>query len=347
MDDNKILSSDIEDNLRFVESLLSDHPEFISDDSVFDKELDNSQKKVAGKVEPFPVLKESKASAPKAAPVPKPEPAPAPKVEPVKKPEPAPAPKAEPAPKPALAPTLVKPAEPQKIKPTKVEPVKEEPKKAESLKVSPVIENKPKSEDKPKSEVKPKKEKKAKEKKEKISYNERPGGIKKIIISIVVCAGLAFGIAFLLNTFVINHTMVSGTSMSPTLEDSDEILIEKVSYISGKPERFDVIVFNYKDDVKYIKRVIGLPGETVQIKSNKIYVNGRAIFDEFGKGKLSNAGIAKDELKLGPDQYFVLGDNRKESKDSRSEDVGLIKKDKIVGKAWLRVLPFKDFETIR
>lgn len=175
---------------------------------------------------------------------------------------------------------------------------------------------------------------------------EEKGSWKAVLVRLGGCIVVAFFVALIITKFVANHTTVEGSSMDPCLQNGDELIVEKISYLIGDPERFDVIVFEQSEGVNYVKRVIGLPGETVQIKNEKIYVNGRAVFDEYRKERMKNAGIAKNEITLGTDEYFVLGDNRNASKDSRDESVGLIKKDKIRGKAWIRVLPYANFGEI-
>lgn len=170
--------------------------------------------------------------------------------------------------------------------------------------------------------------------------------IRRTLISILVCVVIAVAVSILITKFVANRTTVEGGSMEPCLKDGDELIVEKLSYFNGEPERFDVIVFEYSKDVKYIKRIIGLPGETVRIEEGKIYINDRPVFDVHGKGDMTDAGIAENNIALGSDEYFVLGDNRDASKDSRDEDVGLVKADQIVGKAWLRIMPFDSFGII-
>ncbi len=179
------------------------------------------------------------------------------------------------------------------------------------------------------------------------SEEEETGSVKGFLVRLASCVVIAFLVALLITKFVANHTTVEGSSMDPCLQDGDELLVEKISYLVGEPERFDVIVFEQSEDVNYVKRVIGLPGETVQIKDEKIYVNDRAVFDEHRKERMKSAGIAKDKITLGADEYFVLGDNRNASKDSRDETVGLVKKKQIRGKAWIRVLPSEKFGEIQ
>ena len=108
-----------------------------------------------------------------------------------------------------------------------------------------------------------------------------------------------------------------------------------------------MIVFPYSDSVNYIKRIIGLPGERVKIQDGQIYINGSVLEESYGKEKIQDPGVAAKEIQLGTDEYFVLGDNRNASSDSRKEEVGMIKRDKIGGKAWLRFYPFDQFGVIR
>lgn len=176
----------------------------------------------------------------------------------------------------------------------------------------------------------------------------RGKSIAKTLVSILICVAIAVAASILITMFVANHTTVEGGSMEPCLKSEDELIVEKISYLIGEPQRLDVIVFKYNEDTNYIKRIIGLPGESVQIDDEgKIYINDKPIFDEFGNGVIEDAGMAEKKIELGNDEYFVLGDNRNASKDSRDEDVGPVKAEQIVGKAWLRVMPFDDFGMIK
>lgn len=155
-----------------------------------------------------------------------------------------------------------------------------------------------------------------------------------------ICILLAFVIAYFVTNYVGQQTRVDGPSMEDTLHNNDYLLIDKISYRFQAPKRFDIIVFPYEDNVYYIKRIIGLPGERVLIKNNKVYINGCVLNENFGKEEISDPGNAADEILLGDGEYFVLGDNRNNSKDSRRAEVGLISRDKIVGKAFFRIFPF-------
>ena len=165
----------------------------------------------------------------------------------------------------------------------------------------------------------------------------------KGIIALIICVVAALGISFLITKFVAHHTQVEGSSMEESLHDGDEIIVEKISYYFGDPERYDIIVFPFSEDVYYIKQVIGLPGETIQIKNGKVYIDGVQLWEQYGNEDIEDAGLAKEEIVLGKDEYFVLGDNRNSSVDSRKSEVGVVKKKNIVGKAWLRFYPFSDF----
>lgn len=143
-------------------------------------------------------------------------------------------------------------------------------------------------------------------------------------------------------TFVGQQVEVSGQSMENTLQDKNHLILEKVSYRFGDPKRFDIIVFTpYKNNksLYYIKRIIGLPGETVEIKGSDIYINGKVLKEHYGKEPILDGGTAKNAITLGKDEYFVLGDNRNNSKDSRFEEVGLVKRSAIKGRTWIRIWP--------
>lgn len=150
--------------------------------------------------------------------------------------------------------------------------------------------------------------------------------------------------------YVMEKVIVDGSSMENSLYDGEKVLMEKVSRYFKGPERFDVVVFtrNHGTYTKtYIKRVIGLPGETVQIVDNHILINGEVISEDFGKNPMDTAGIAETPVLLGDDEYFVLGDNRRVSIDSRDKSVGAVKLYELDGKVILRIAPFSEFGTVR
>lgn len=162
--------------------------------------------------------------------------------------------------------------------------------------------------------------------------------------------GAVLLLSFLLIHFVAQRTDVNGTSMVPTLEDGDQLIADKVTYRFRDPERFDIIIFPYQyaEKTYFIKRIIGLPGERVRIDElGKIYINGKVLEEHYGLEQMVNPGLAAEEITLGDDEYFVLGDNRNVSEDSRYPDVGNIKRKDIIGRAWLRIYPFSRFGILK
>ena len=176
-----------------------------------------------------------------------------------------------------------------------------------------------------------------------------PGIIREIlgrIFYIIVILVLTYVII----TYVGQRTSVSGSSMETTLSDGDQLLVDKLSYRFQDPKRFDIIVFpyQYEENVYYIKRIIGLPGETVQVKDGYVYINGEKLeSDIYGKEVMQSAGIAAEPITLGDDEYFVLGDNRNNSSDSRDPSVGILKRKDLLGRAWVRIYPFDKVGVIR
>lgn len=161
-------------------------------------------------------------------------------------------------------------------------------------------------------------------------------------------------ITYLVIHFVGQRTIVKGASMEPTLIGKDEydpdkvydnLIVDKITYRFNDPKRFDIIVFPYRySDEKYIKRIIGLPGETVQIDTDgNIYIDGNVLKEGYGREVIQSPGRAIEPITLGDDEYFVLGDNRNNSSDSRATDVGNIRRSEIIGRAWLRIWPLNRF----
>ncbi len=149
-------------------------------------------------------------------------------------------------------------------------------------------------------------------------------------------------------TFAGQRTEVSGSSMETTLSDKDQLIVDKMTYRFRDPKRYDIVVFpyQYQDNTYYIKRIIGLPGETVQILSGMVYIDGMRLDEHYGNEIMENPGIAEEPLTLGEDEYFVLGDNRNNSSDSRASDVGLIHRKDLIGRAWIRVWPLSQIGVI-
>ena len=169
--------------------------------------------------------------------------------------------------------------------------------------------------------------------------------VKEIFSTILYILVVLLG-NYLLITFVGQRTSVSGSSMEPTLSNNDQLILDKISYRFSEPQRFDIIVFpfQYAEKTFYVKRIIGLPGETVQIDlQGNIYINGQILNEDYGKETINFAGLAVEPITLGDDEYFVMGDNRNNSSDSRDPSVGNIRRSNIIGKAWVRIWPLNKF----
>ncbi len=148
---------------------------------------------------------------------------------------------------------------------------------------------------------------------------------------------------------VIQRTIITGSSMENTLQDQDNVLVEKFFFGLSDPKRFDIVVFypyGEEEEDYYVKRVIALPGETIQIIGEDIYINGEHLEENFGKQAITYQGIAEEPLTLGNDEYFLMGDNREVSFDSRYEEIGAVHRDSIDGKALIRIWPFSEFGKI-
>ena len=174
--------------------------------------------------------------------------------------------------------------------------------------------------------------------------------VLKEILSISIYLLLVFCAAYLIVTYVGQRTQVSGSSMETTLSDGDHLIVDKISYRFEDPERFDIIVFpfQYDTDTYYIKRIIGMPGETVQIDdSGTIYIDGEVLEEIYGREVIQNPGRASDPILLGEDEYFVMGDNRNNSSDSRDPSVGNIHRRDIIGRAFVRIWPISKFGILK
>lgn len=174
------------------------------------------------------------------------------------------------------------------------------------------------------------------------------------ILILVFCVGIAYFFASFVTSYVAHQTTVEGESMEPTLSDGDTVIIQRLSYYFSSPDRYDVVVFpvtydeTADEDTYYIKRVIGLPGETVQIIDGSVYINGEKLQDDkYALSDILEAGVASDPLVLGEDQYFVMGDNRNMSTDSRNSYVGLVNRKDIIGEAWICTWPLNHFGSLK
>ena len=183
-----------------------------------------------------------------------------------------------------------------------------------------------------------------------IEKEEKKSGALREILSMIGWILFIFCLVFLVTTYVGQRTRVEGHSMEPALSDGDNLIVDKISYRFHDPARFDIIIFPYQwePNTYYIKRIIGLPGETIQIDDEgNIYIDGEVLQEHYGLERIKNPGSAREPITLGEDEYFVLGDNRNNSEDSRFTQVGVIHRDDIVGRAWLRIYPFDRIGFIR
>jgi signal peptidase I len=180
--------------------------------------------------------------------------------------------------------------------------------------------------------------------KEKKSKNESWEWIKALLI--------AFALAALIRVFLFTPIVVDGVSMMPTLEDGDRMIVNKIGYTIGKPDRFDIVVFHAPEQKDYIKRIIGLPGDTVEYRDDILYINGEPMEEPYlnqYKEEVADSPLTEDftlEGKLNSevvpkDHVFVLGDNRRKSKDSRH--IGVVPIDEIIGSTKIVFWPLKDF----
>ena len=167
--------------------------------------------------------------------------------------------------------------------------------------------------------------------------------MKEMISTLVYLLGVLC-LTWLGITFVGQRTEVDGSSMEPMLSNGDNLIVDKITYRFRDPQRYDIIVFpfKYQENTYYIKRIIGLPGETVQIdEQGNIYIDGEVLPENYGREIIrpDTVGIATNPIVLGEEEYFVMGDNRNNSTDSRTEIVGNIKREDIIGRAWVRIWP--------
>lgn len=171
-----------------------------------------------------------------------------------------------------------------------------------------------------------------------------PGALKWTLQILVVCT-----FAFVFVWYFGQRISNIGDSMNPVLKNGDVVLVNRIIYDASSPKRGDIIVFkpNGNENLhSYVKRIVGLPGETVQIKEGAVYIDGKKLTEKYKTSGLEEAGLAAEEIALGGNEFFVLGDNRESSEDSRMADIGNVKRSEIEGKAWFIMTPGKRFGLI-
>lgn len=164
-------------------------------------------------------------------------------------------------------------------------------------------------------------------------------------VSILVVVILGYSVV----TFGVQSVTMVGQSMDPVLSNQDVVLLNKRAYTFKEPKRYDVVAFKLKDEPDAyfnIKRIVGLPGETIQIKNGKIFIDGDVLTDTPFEDLIMTEGLALDGVTLGSNEYFVIGDNCNNSEDSRYVNIGNISKKEISGKVSFRIWPKEVFGSI-
>ncbi|MCD8369348.1 MAG: signal peptidase I [Clostridiales bacterium] len=175
-------------------------------------------------------------------------------------------------------------------------------------------------------------------------YENEENNLIRRTVGWVVDIAVALSFAWFFLTFFGTQVVVNGQSMQPLLNSGEIVLMNRFVYDFGSPDRLDVVVFLREDGRTNIKRVIGIPGDVVQIVDGTVYVNGEPMEEA---GTVSLAGLADRPVELGKGEYFLLGDNRESSEDSRFANVGNVMENQIIGKVWLRISPLIDFGLIQ
>ncbi len=174
-------------------------------------------------------------------------------------------------------------------------------------------------------------------------------GLGMIFILILV-------VVFVFTPFVVDSVVVETGAMSPSVNIGDTVAVNELAYLLFSPKRGDIIQFEssgYQTDrgnmnkTSYIRRIVGLPGEVIQIKGGDVYINGYLLEEDYTSGETAYSGTAASSLTLSNDEYFVMADNRSNNFDSRDSTLGAVTKQKITGKVWLKLKPFSEFGVLR
>ena len=180
------------------------------------------------------------------------------------------------------------------------------------------------------------------------SFGGKKGLCVRVVITVVEIIAVVAA-AFLIVRFGLETMNVSGSNMEPTLNDGENILINKMSYKLHSVKRNDIVVVRQngsEHNYYVIQRVIGLPGEKIKISNGEVYIDGKVLDEKYDFSLMKNGGLAMEEITLDNDEYFMLCDNRNDCEDSRNASVGNVLKSSIVGKAWIRTEPFAFINSI-
>ncbi len=159
------------------------------------------------------------------------------------------------------------------------------------------------------------------------------------IQAVIIAVLIAFGIKFFLFDFV----RVDGSSMYPTLQNNNRVIVNKIGYRLGDPEYGDIVILSFDQSTEYVKRIIGKGGDTISIKDNVVYRNGEPLVETY----INNEDYPDfDEVTVPEGSYFVLGDNRNHSSDSRFASLGFVERDRIDGKVVFRIFPFSEWGSV-
>lgn len=187
--------------------------------------------------------------------------------------------------------------------------------------------------------------------KKNIERNELIEWIKAVGIALLFACGIRF--------FLFTPIVVDGASMMPTFENGDRVIVNKIGPKLKEYDRFDVVVFEVNQDTNYIKRIIGIPGDRIAYENDQLYINGKRqeelYLEEYKKALKDNGTLTEDltlegslgELTVPEGHFFVLGDNRRKSTDSRDPRVGFVSEDKILGTAKIVFLPLDNLKLIK